>query len=216
MSLAAIASWAGGTETGAIASSTRSGMVTMQGLALVDFDNFRIDRDGTRNSLEKDAFELLDEIPRVFLEAFPAASEVDIRLYGGWTNEQGHRDRDALWLVELLPSLRGRRHGVVVRPALATTMIQFPNVTLRGTVRGSSKQRRQKMVDGMIGSDAIFVAEGGSVPLSIASDDDDLVPAALSVYAKSKRGFAWMRRREVGSGLNDDALLRQGLRIYKV
>lgn len=188
----------------------------MQGLALVDFDNFRMDRDGTKSSLEKDAFQLIDEIPRVFLKAFPTAREVDVRLYGGWTNEQGRRDRDARWLFELLPSLRGRRHGVVVRPALATSMIQFPKVTLRGTVRGSSKQRRQKMVDGMIGSDAMFVADGGSVPLSIASDDDDLLPAALSVHVRSKRGFAWMRRRAVGSGLNDAALLRQGLRIYRV
>lgn len=188
----------------------------MQGLALVDFDNFRMDRDGTRGALEKDAFELLDEIPRVFLQAFPGASEIDVRLYGGWTNERGQRARDARWLFELLPDLRGRRHGVVVRPALAVSMIQFPGMTLRGTVRGSARNFRQKMVDGMIGSDALFVAEGGAVPIGIASDDDDLVPAAVSVSAKSKEGFAWMRRREVGSGLNDDALLRQGLRIYKV
>lgn len=188
----------------------------MQGLALVDFDNFRTDRDGTRSSLEKDASELVDEIPRAFLQAFPTASEIDIRLYGGWTTEIGQRARDAQWLVELLPYLRGRHHGVVVRPTLARSMIQFPNVILRGTVRGPVKGTRQKMVDGLIGCDAMFVAEEGSIPISIASDDDDIVPAAMSIHAKCQDGFAWMRRREIGSALNDVILLRRGLRIYRV
>ena len=188
----------------------------MQGLALVDFDNFRTDRDGTKSSLEKDASELVDEIPHAFLQVFPTAREIDIRLYGGWTNEAGQSARDAQWLIELLPNLRGRRHGVVVRPTLAKSMIQFPDVILHGTVRGSAKKLRQKMVDGMIGCDAMFVAERGIIPVGIASDDDDIVPAAMSVHAKFQDGFAWMRRREIGSALNDVILLKKGLRIYKV
>lgn len=188
----------------------------MLGLILVDFDNLRSGRDKSRGALERDASALLDEIPRVFLEAFPAALEMDVRLYGGWTDELGQRARDARWLTALLPSLRGRRGGIIVRPALATSMIQFQNITLRGTVRGVGRKRRQKMVDGMIGSDAMFVRANAAVPIGIASDDDDMVPSALSVSAQSPQAFAWMRRREVGAALNDDALLRQGLRIYRM
>lgn len=131
---------AAGTETWAVSLDT--GMVPMQGLALVDFDNFRLDRDGTRSALEKNASERLDEIPRVFLEAFPSAREIDVRLYGGWTDAEGRRARDAQWRVEPLPNLRGRRQGVVVRPTLAVSMIQFPGMTLRGTVRGSARNLR--------------------------------------------------------------------------
>ena len=195
----------------------------MRGLALVDYDNMceardtgrrgRTGRRWTQVDFERRTTGLVDAITRVFSAAVPELRELDVRLYGGWTDEHGIPSPAAFCLLKVISALRGRRHGVIVRPSLAFAMCQFPSVILRGTVRMRSKNKRQKMVDGMLGCDAAFVAAGGQVRVGIVTDDDDLVPAALSAQAAGPQGLVWMRPRPVGRGLNDRRLLDLGVQI---
>ena len=187
----------------------------MQGLALIDHDNFRPRDRKSRADLEIDARVLVDSVARAFAIAFPDARELDVRLYGGWTDETGGPSRDASWLHELLPNLRGRRYGLIIRPALATTMIRFPGFLLRGTVRGQGRNQRQKMIDGMMGCDAFHVTSCGRTHVGIVTDDDDLLPAALSAHGANAGALVWMRSRGPGSAINDPALLHEGLRIHQ-
>ena len=184
----------------------------MQGLALVDYDNL-CPSIRSEHEVEIRTAELLDLLARASQAAFPGLRELDVRLYGGWIDEQGVHSPSALWLLPLLPVLRGRRQGLLLRPTLAMTMLQFSDIELRGTVRLQAKPRRQKMVDGMLGCDAVFAATLGQSRVGIASDDDDLLPAALSAHAAAPAGAAWMRRRAAGEGLNDRALSDCGVRI---
>ena len=188
----------------------------MQGLALIDFDNFRGRDKKSKADLEIDVRILVDNVTRAFTIVFPDARELDVRLYGGWTDSVGLPSRDASWLHELLPDLRGRRHGLIVRPALATTMIQFPDLLLRGTVRHSRRNRRQKMIDGMIGCDALHMAAHGRTRIGIITDDDDLLPATLSAHDTNASALAWMRSRSVGSAINDSILLSRGVSLYQL
>ena len=65
----------------------------------------------------------------------------------------------------------------------------------------------------MLGCDALFAAAGGQVLVGIVTDDDDLVPAALSAQAAGPQPVVWMRPRPAGAGLNDQILSDLGLRI---
>ena len=94
------------------------------------------------------------------------------------------------------------------------TMLQFPDVALRGTLRLQGKRRRQKMVDGMLGCDAVFAVGLAESKVGIVSDDDDLLPAALSAHATNPAGAAWIRRRAAGAGVNDRALTARGVQIH--
>ena len=187
----------------------------MQALALIDYDNFRRRHRKSKHDLEFDTRTLVDDVARAFVRVFPLVKELDIRLYGGWTNPDGLPSRDASWLYELLPDLRGRRHGLIVRPALATTLIQFPAFVPRGTIRGEGMKMRQKMVDGMIGCDALHMASYGQTYIGVVTDDDDLLPAALTAHCSNADGLAWMRTRSTGSAINDSGLLIEGMRFYK-
>ena len=185
----------------------------MQGLALVDYDNL-CPRNRSELEAEIRTSALLDSLARASQAAFPGLRELDVRLYGGWLDERGVPSPAARWLLPLLPVLRGRRRGLIVRPTLAMTMLQFPDVELRGTVRLQAKPRRQKMVDAMLGCDAVFAATLGRSRVGIVSDDDDLLPAVLSAHATDPAGTAWMRSRAAGAGLNDRTLGDRGVRIH--
>lgn len=187
-----------------------------QGLALVDYDNVcrYKNKEPSGAEVELHTAELLDRLARAFCRVFPYLKELDVRLYGGWIDERGVSSSLARSLLEVLPLLRGRRYGLIVRPSLATTLVQFPDWTLRGTVRFRFGSRRQKMVDGMLGCDAMFVAAADPGPVGLVTDDEDLLPAALSAHAASTQPMVWMRPRSMGKGLNDWGLSERGLRIH--
>ena len=202
----------GDTESNKLVHARR--LTLVQGLALIDFDNFRERDKKSKVDLELDAQTLVDSVARAFAAVFPDARELDVRLYGGWTDPDGLPSRDAYWLHELLPGLRGRQHGLIVRPALATTMIRFPEFLLRGTVRG--RNQRQKMIDGMMGCDALHVAAQGQIRIGLVTDDDDLLPAALSAHDTNAGMLVWMRTRSIGSAVNDSFLESKGLPLHQL
>ena len=188
----------------------------MLGLALVDYDNMRGYRRKSKADFERHSVDLIDMLAHAFLTEFPDLRELDVRFYGGWTDEFGFPSRDAFWLLQTLPTLRGRRQGLIVRPSLAVAMLQFPDLVLKGTVRHESGRTRQKMVDGMLGCDAIFVATESGTRVGVITDDDDLVPATLSAHAANTTLTVWLRPRPFGAGLNDQRLVDQGLRIQRL
>lgn len=97
-------------------------------------------------------------------------------------------------------------------------MIQFPKFPLRGTVRRRERTGTnvQKMVDGMLACDALYAATHPRTRVGIVADDDDLLPSALSSHVRHPQAVVWMRRRKVGTGLNDPALLNEGLIIHRL
>ena len=121
--------------------------------------------------------------------------EIDVRLYGGWLDERGNPSENANTFMRLLPFLRGRWQGTLVRPSLAVALLRFPYLRLRGTVRGQSRRRRQKMVDQMIGCDAMYLALSRleDVPVAVFTADDDLLPPLLMASAYSGSDVQWMR-----------------------
>lgn len=188
----------------------------MQALALVDYDNCRTRTAGSVADLELDTLRIIDRVTNPLALSFPRMREVDVRLYGGWTDLAGLPTPDAWALLGLLPNLRGRRHGMIVRPSLAVSMIEYPHLLLRGTLRGQGKSRRQKMVDGMMGCDAAFVARQGDTLVLLTTDDDDILPSVLAAYASNKEMTVWIRAREVGSAINDARVLGMGVRVMQL
>ena len=188
----------------------------MRNLALVDYDNMCGPGIDSQADAELRTTELLDGLAFMFRSVCPGLTEIDVRLYGGWVDEYGLPSPMANRLLPILPALRGRRYGMIVRPSLATAMVEFPDTILKGTVRLRTKQRRQKMVDGMIGCDAMCAAAVVPDGIALVTDDDDLVPAALSANAAARTTLAWLRPRPAGTAPNDGSLTRRGVRIYSI
>ena len=61
----------------------------MQGLALVDWYNFRRRDQNSKADLELVTLTIVEQVSCAFAALFPNARELDLRLYGGWITEQG-------------------------------------------------------------------------------------------------------------------------------
>lgn len=176
---------------------------------LVDYDNVRTIRD--ERTAGDVANNLSDVVPLSVAQAARifGAKEVAFRLYGGWIDDKGVHSRKAQWLRTGLSWYRGRHSGAIVKPSLVTSLACRSMDTLLGTVRRSPMGLQQKMVDSMMVVDAIHYCRDECLPIMVFSDDEDLLPAALAVASMAPgTPFHWLRRRNVGSALND-ALLRR-------
>lgn len=187
----------------------------MPGLALVDHDNLR--PHGTRSGGDPvaDTALLVESVVSGFRAVFAEVREVEVRFYGGWTDEEGEESPAAKNLAAILPFLGDRVRGVTVRLAPAPAMLTFPDLVLRGTVRLRTRPPRQKMVDGMIGCDAL-AAVRSTRRVGVVSDDEDLVPALLAARAFPEGAAFWLRTRAFGAGLNDASLRERGVRIRTI
>ena len=189
----------------------------MPGLALVDYDNLSPPPKPGRDTPRPGVGRVVEAVVIGFRRAFRDLRDLDIRLYGGWIDERGRHTRAAAGLNAELPLLRSIIRGVSVRPVIATRILQVPDLVLRGTVRLRARPVRQKMVDGMLGCDALFAASSGMKRVGVVTDDEDLVPALLAAQVGSPtRGPVWMRRRATGTAPNDDLLTGRGVRIVRI
>ena len=184
----------------------------MQGLALVDFHNF-LRRRSTAAEIELTLTEVVDHAVSTFRDIAPDIEELDIRLYGGWLDESGLITPHAQTMLPVLSILRGRRQGIVARPTLATSMLTFPSIRLRGTLRLRAPRRRQKMVDQMMGYDTVFASEDTCVLSAIFTNDDDVVPALMISRLKASGATWWVRNPSDTPRPNDSVLLALGLKI---
>lgn len=176
----------------------------MSAVALVDYDNVRaVKPERTQVEVESNLAQVVAQVHRVGREELGTAGEIEIRLYGGWVNEKGHYTRNAQWMFSAMRYHRGRREGILIKPQLITSLSIRPGDHLVGTFRAFASPPGQKMVDGMIMVDALHYSDSRCDSLMIFSDDDDLVPAAVTAAMNRSRGVRWIRVREDGRGLND-------------
>lgn len=185
------------------------------GLALVDFHNFVASESGG-SRIQAAAEDAVEAVVDTFADSRTIAA-LDIRLYGGWLDEDGRPSPNAQTLLATLPHLRGRRRGMVVRPELAMALMIEPALRLHGTVRLRGSRRREKMVDQMIGCDAMFLAgsEGLIADVAVFSSDDDLVPPLLMVNKTMPGLTRWVRKQSNHARPNDQGLRNLGLRILE-
>lgn len=181
-------------------------------IALVDYDNVKLQQDKNPGDV---SMNLADLVPVVVSEARKALDqprELLLRVYGGWIDEHGLQTTRAQWLLVGLSCFRGRTGPTIVKPMLVTALACRSTDTVVGTVRQTSSGLRQKMVDNMIALDALYFARDHRLPVLLFSDDDDLVPTAIvaGTIVDSVR-FHWLRRRNVGSGINDALIRRAGI-----
>jgi hypothetical protein len=182
-------------------------------VALVDYDNVKIQEERNAGDVDINLAALVPIIVSEAEKALDQPKELLIRVYGGWIDEQGQHSLRAQWLLVGLGWYRGRSGGTIVKPTLVTSLACRTSDTLIGTVRKSlSGGTRQKMVDNLIAVDAQYLSRDRNLPIVVFSDDDDLVPAALAASSMAAAlRLHWLRRRKVGSGMNDALLRRAGI-----
>lgn len=188
-------------------------MLHKHGIALVDYHNVHglLARPGTSPRLTLEP--TLDLVATAF-DRIAGGWIVDARLYGGWLDEIGNATESANVLLSLLPYLRGRRKGSVVRPSLATALLGYPPSRLHGTLRTRARSRREKMVDQMLGSDLVHLARADNVHAVVFSDDDDLVPPLITACI-ARSSSTRLVRSSRRARPNDALLASLGLEIDK-
>lgn len=182
-------------------------------LILVDFHNTLKQRAFDAGLLELHAVDLFQCIARFLRGQLRRIVDVDVRLYGGWLDEYGHPSRDAHCLLQILPLLPRRMGGLRLRPSLAFELIGRSDLLLRGFLRTKTDKQRQKMVDGMLGCDAIVAADLATDLILIVSDDDDFLPAFITASTFDKSRIALIRARRTHAGLNDALLIAHGMQL---
>lgn len=182
-------------------------------VALVDYDNVKVLPDNTKGNVVENLSELVPRLVAAARAMNAAVAELTVRLYGGWRDERGQYSRNAEWTLAALSWYRGRHTGVIVKPSLAMSIAAVSHIPITGTLRGWPKDPRQKMVDCMIAVDALEFARQPLFSVLLASDDDDLVPAALAAAATRARSLVWLRKRREGQGVNDRLLTRAGVQF---
>ena len=96
-------------------------------------------------------------------------------------------------------------------------MMVEPGLRLHGTVRLRGRRRREKMVDQMIGCDAMFLAGGDGLIADVVvfSNDDDLVPPMLMANKSTPGLTRWVRKQSSHARPNDQRLRGLGLSILE-
>lgn len=180
--------------------------------ALVDYDNVttRLRKETTPFDTEFNLESIANGLTATIASTFPGTEETEVRLYGGWVDENGNNTLRANWLLAKLPDYRRKINGVRVRPRLATSLVSHAELMLLGTYQDA----KQKMVDCMLTADAIYLGSYKEASILLASDDQDFVPAALSVLPpRNKRHVVGWLRKQIRDIPNDEALTGRSLRI---
>lgn len=202
----------------------------MTAYCLADIFNLRLWPSGRRTTYADVRDGISDFLGEV-VRAVPSATEITVRLYGGWHR----RDLDArvdvrLMVAKAIRHLPKRQTTHRLRLQLADRPVSSPAPLMLGTLRTSSlsrlradispsahclqpadctlstfrawasghcplpgcavrlrdvaSQRRQKIVDTLLTTDAMIIAHQAMAnAVAIASDDDDMVPALLALVA---------------------------------
>lgn len=185
-------------------------------IALIDYDNAKFHKkEYSVTDVDANLESLSEYLVARCSEMSFEPGEVAVRLYGGWINERGHLTQRCQWIVARLDTIRGLRRNVRLLPHLVHSIAQRSDLQLKGTCRTSRSPPEQKMVDTMIAVDLLHYAALGH-PILLATDDDDLVPAILAARLCRNPHIMLARRRPLGAGLNDDACLADGMRLFSL
>lgn len=158
---------------------------------------------------------IFDRVRTSLQKHLPGVREVEVRLYGGWLDQDGLFLPLAEWILADLASHRSLSHGIRLKPTLCVSLAQRPGYRLFGTCRTDTRPRRQKMIDLMVGFDAHFFARTYASPIVVLCDDEDFVPAAIlsRVSPVPKSDLVWVKSNSMRRRPNDLELTRLGVRI---
>jgi len=184
-------------------------------IVLVDYDNIRPIAEQATNDAADNLIRIREWIADALTQIPVKVNEVSLRIYGGWTDEQGTLTRKGNWVLASLSNVRGLLNGVRYLPYLPIS-IAAKQLRLKGLYRTNRSLPEQKMVDTLMAVDALHFCEGEPVVLAIATDDDDLVPVLLAASMKHCKACCLLRFRRKGEALNDEALDDQGVRVIKL
>lgn len=186
----------------------------MQAIALVDYDNVDPPRPNrSREDIEIGLDSVTDALVAYVKEQLHGYDELYMRLYGGWLTERNQLTQRGQDVTGAATFCRGLRSGVRVLPILTTSLAVCSDRALIGTFRTGRGATGQKMVDTMLSVDAIHFSSLGRPCVLIVSDDDDMVPAAISASKRSVSSVHLLRVRENGRGLNDNLCTSAGTKI---
>jgi hypothetical protein len=168
---------------------------TLSSVALVDLLN--VNPAAKTDHDYEDLMDLVgDLIRRTLAPDTPTGQvhEVDCRLYAGFTDRHGGATEQYTRTLRQLRRLTGLQDRVRIVPRIARALACFPYTNLRGTYKNGA----QKMVDQMLGHDALFYARLGTYDsMLIIANDDDYVPALLTVATQTRKAVKWLRKRSV-------------------
>lgn len=118
--------------------------------------------------------------------------DIDCRLYGGFTNIRGASTEQYSRTLKKIRFLRTLENRVRIRPYIIKALALVPQAMLIGTYKNGG----QKMVDQMLALDACHFAESGTYDqICIIANDDDYVPAILTMSKKYQCPVNWLRKR---------------------
>ncbi len=183
--------------------------------ALIDYDNAIVAKN-ERNiqDVRANLAILLNEVGLFVSSQVPSTRELIVRIYGGWITKNHEYTPRATWLISEIPNFRRRFGPFRVKPTLTDTILALPEINLCGTYRRNSNKEQQKMVDGMITVDMLFITEQYQAKIVLVSDDDDFVPALLyCARSKTKHGIFLKRKAVAETRLNDGSLLALNIKI---
>lgn len=182
----------------------------MESLVLLDYDNAKLKkRENNRTDVEENLISITNAVVSVCQTSVPEVGEIRLRIYGGWITQLGQYSTRALWILASLGSIRGRTNGIRVFPELAVSLDMHFGERLIGLWRTDRTPSQQKMVDGLIIVDSLNASSHRKI--IIVSDDDDFVPAVISIAASGVGPSFLIRRRYYGDGCNDSACKRAGV-----
>jgi hypothetical protein len=187
----------------------------MRVFVLVDYDNVKPERrDDTDDDVFFNANSISDTVLGCAGRIFSGCTEIAIRLYGGWLDTRGAFTPRAQALLRSVARLRGLRAGTRVNADIALSLLSRPQVRLIGTLRVREQRPEQKMVDSMICVDAMHLVANGELSI-VYSDDDDVVPGVIGSQA-SLGAIALLRKRRVGTAINDNAVRNCGATVHSL
>lgn len=184
-------------------------------VALVDYDNVIPLQEKTVIDQQLNLDALMPALVAFVEEKFKTASELHVRLYGGWVSEVGTYSERASWMLSQLHNYKRRFQNIYVRPSLVVSLVDSPHLEVLGTLRGARK--RQKMVDTLMTTDIVTLSSLERYPhLLIVSSDDDLVPGIIKARQSSPQTGIYILRSCQTSRLrcNDRLLKRCGTWIH--
>lgn len=171
----------------------------MQVFALVDYDNVKpIHKEKAQPDVEENLDRIARHVTSVARLNYPGTRDLELRLYGGWTDKRQDPTSVCIWLERALNSVRSRINGVRVIPAIAVSNYESADLRFAGLYRDGG----QKMVDTLIVSDLIILTHKFNCPVLLLSEDDDMIPGLVAARA-ARRNVTLIRNRAFGDGMND-------------
>lgn len=184
-------------------------------VALLDYDNLVRSPERSPADVEYNLIALSEILVGEAKAVSPTVSELQLRVYGGWIDEQSGYSTRGQSMLAALPVVRTRKKGVRILPILVTTLVGDNPRVLKGSIRNTTPPR-QKMVDVMLGVDAVAFAIEGERSILFATDDDDLVPAVLACRLRTRRPISVVRLRDAGTACNDDLYASSSIGITTI